>query len=271
MDSETTQMSVNDAVTVLMERLPVPVQNFLTSDRRNQVIYEISQKYRLHTDQAGDFERAALFMLLGIYSPEEFLTNLKAAGIPEQVAQGLTREVNEKIFIPLREEERALTDTESAPKLKEETTPAYTAPVIATPPQPDRATTLMPEQTPAWSPQQYPTSPQFQQPFYGGQAQTYWIPVSISPIQHPMSPFPQYGGTPYTQAPQAPAQEMQAPPPLFPATPQPEAMRYTEPSQPQTLEPMQDASSRPESPVTPTPPPPIKREYNGDPYREVPL
>jgi len=274
MDSETTQMSIDEAVNVLMERLPLPVQNFLKGEQRNKVIYEISQKYRLHTDQAGDFERATLFMLLGIYSPEEFLTNLKTAGIPEQVAQGLTREVNEKIFIPLREEERALTDTELTSTPEEVTPPTYTAPAATTPPQTDRGVPLMPttqEQMPAWNPQQYPTSPQFQQPFYGGQAQTYWIPVSISPIQHPMSPYPQYGGAPYAQAPQMPAQEMQAPPPVFPSTPEPEPVRYTEPNQPQSLEPMQDTPSRPESPVAPPPPPPSKREYNGDPYREVPL
>jgi hypothetical protein len=272
MDGETTQMSVNEAIAVLMERLPLPVQNFLKSERKNQVIYEISQKYRLHTDQAGDFERAALFMLLGIYSPEEFLANLKTAGIPEQVAQGLTREVNEKIFIPLREEERALTDAEATLEPDEVPAPTLTTQNVAVPVQSVEVTapiTPIQEQAPAWNPQPYPTAPQFQQPFYGGQAQTYWIPVSISPIQHPMNPFPQYGA-PYTAAPQMPAQEMQVPPPTIPVM-QPEAVSYTEPTKPQPLEPMQDTPPRPEPPLTPPSPSPIKREYTNDPYREVPL
>lgn len=271
MDGETNQMSVDEAVNVLMERLPVPVQNFLKGEQRNKVIYEISQKYRLHTDQAGDFERAALFMLLGIYSPEEFLANLKTAGIPEQVAQGLTKEVNERIFIPLREEERALSDSQVAPVSETpEPVPSPSRTMVADMAKeevvPNQNT---PEPMPAWNPPAYPNPAQFQQPFYPAQAQTYWIPVSISPIQHPMSPYVQYGA-PQMPSPQAP-QDTQAPPPTVPQVETTEETRYTEPNQFSEPVRMQDTPPRPESPLPPPPVAPERRQFGTDPYREAPL
>lgn len=259
MDSETEQMPLEEAVEILMERLPVPVQNFLKGEERNKVIYEISQKYRLHTDQAGDFERAALFMLLGIFSPEEFLANLRESGIPEQVAQGLAREVNEKIFIPLRKAEQSTPTAEATPT----PAPIATNTATQTPPEPPIQQNQYREPLPpqGWNPQYPPQG--FQPTFYGGQAQTYWIPVSISPIQHPMAPFPQYRET----AP-IPTPDVQAPPPTIREAPQVKE-EYTERYTPEPITPMPDIPQN-DSPVPP-PPTPLKKEYNADPYREPPL
>lgn len=103
------EMSINDAVATLMDGLPLPVQNFLKSDERDQVTRELTAKYNLHVDQAGDFERAFLFMLLGVATPEEFVSMLTDAGLTSDVISGLAGDVNTRVFMRLRELERQAT------------------------------------------------------------------------------------------------------------------------------------------------------------------
>ncbi len=97
---------VTTAVSTLMKELPKPMQDFLTSDERGNVIRELSSKYSLHVDQAGEFERAFIFMLLGISKPEEFVATLAAAGLGQEVINGLAADVNTRVFMRLRDQER---------------------------------------------------------------------------------------------------------------------------------------------------------------------
>jgi hypothetical protein len=66
MDPEQTpeeELSMNEKIAILMEDLPVPVQNFLRGPERDAVSSELSTKYNLHADQAGVFERSFIYML----------------------------------------------------------------------------------------------------------------------------------------------------------------------------------------------------------------
>jgi hypothetical protein len=112
--------------------LPGPIQDFLTGPERDAVTIRISNAHNLHADQAGAFQKAFIFMLMGISSPEEFVSELIEAGIPELTVRALANDVNEMVFKPLREKERKVntetTDTVDSRPPKSITPPAtYTA------------------------------------------------------------------------------------------------------------------------------------------------
>ncbi|MBU0750293.1 hypothetical protein KKH15_02130 [Patescibacteria group bacterium] len=123
-----------------MSELPAPIQNFLTGPERSAKILELSNKYSLHADQAGVFERAFLFMLLGISTPTEFSEQLRAAGVSEQSVKGLINDVNEGVFKKLRQQEQTdgIAAPSSAPLIEEDDelkplpVPAYANPEIPT-------------------------------------------------------------------------------------------------------------------------------------------
>lgn len=99
-------LSLDEKIAILMRELPVPVQEFLQSPERNAISSQLAQKYRLHADTAGLFERAYIFMLLGISSPDQFVQELRNAGIDDTTVRGLASDVNELVFKKLREVER---------------------------------------------------------------------------------------------------------------------------------------------------------------------
>lgn len=136
----TDELTLNQKVEILMGELPRPVQDFLRSPERDQVSLELSAKYNLHTDQAGVFSRAYIYMLLGVYTPEEFVQELRDAGIAEATVQGLTQDVNERVFKRLQNAERNSTASAPAP---------------ASPPQPQ----AMPAPQPAPAPMPVPPTP----------------------------------------------------------------------------------------------------------------
>lgn len=88
-----------------MKELPKVVRDFLTSAERDKVVLDLTNKYHLHADQAGEFERAFILMLLGVERPEEFVASLSATGLTSDVINGLASDLNERVFIPLRNAE----------------------------------------------------------------------------------------------------------------------------------------------------------------------
>ena len=92
------ELTFEQKIAVLMQELPVPVQTFLKSPERDAISLELSNKYHLRVDQADAFSRAYIYMLLGVSTPEEFVQDLRAAGITEDSIQGLTTDVNERVF-----------------------------------------------------------------------------------------------------------------------------------------------------------------------------
>ncbi len=112
-DVDISDLSFDDKVAFLEGELPKPVQDFLHSPERDAVSLRLSQKYGLHADQAGIFEKAYLYMLLGVNSPDEFVQDLKDGGLAPDTINGLTNDVNEQVFKRLREQER--TSVQSTP------------------------------------------------------------------------------------------------------------------------------------------------------------
>lgn len=174
-------MSVGEAVEALVSELPKAVQDFITGPKKDAVALELAQKYGLHADQAGEFQHSYLLMLLGVLSPEEFASRLRKEGVPESSIQGLAADINQKVFIPIREQERLNRDNLNPAVNPRPVAPAQPQWVqVSAPPPPQRPLT--------------PPAPLAQTPIY--------TPPTPAPS---VSAFNQPASAPNTFIPQAPA------------------------------------------------------------------
>ena len=231
--------TVEDAIGTLVGGLPGPVRDFVTSPERARIALSLSEKYNLHVDQAGEFEKAYMFMLLGIASPEEFVDTLTKAGLPPDTVRGLAKDVNEQVFVPLRKAEQ----TPAAPK--QEAAPVLPGTSLPVPPPVPHRTPAPPLVAPPSVNQAPPAHPYI-----------YGIPHMPQHVVY----MPQYG-MPYGPAPMY----------VWPQNPQPWPVPQGMP-----MEHLQQTVATPE-PVPPTPQPkapeipvtqPLTKEYVADPYRE---
>lgn len=290
MEPETTTSNdaeLEKALSTLLEDLPVPVQNFVLGPERARVALELSAKYGLHVDQAGEFERAYMLMLLGAASPQEFVSTLTAAGIAPETVTKLTTDVNDRVFIPLREAERsAPKESTSAPVVQ--ATPIKREPVVplfapvpeptprpvaaapvtlpgSTEPVPQQFVPQMPPapymtQMPMMNPAMYPMPP------YGNPyaASMYGWPMQMPPMQQMAWP-----GMPAQYPPQPVAQSTPVVAPTPTAKIEAPVVHYEAPAVPVSPPPVAPASWTPpnfllSSQPTQTPP----RSHGSDPYRE---
>jgi len=243
--NDQTQEEVEGALAEILLKLPEPVREFVTGPERDRVSLALSQKYQLHADQAGIFERAYIQMLLGVISPEQFISTLRQASVPEADVTGLTNDVNEMVFKPLRRKEQEL--SEKAPE------PRQPAP----PPAPVKER----EEAPAPQPAPIPPPPIYAPPFPGAQQQTYWVPVSITAVPQPYmttEPPPQY------QAPQQPP----APPPMPAPVPEPPRVEERPAPPPPPIPAWEPPAPPPNLPTHENSFSPITKDYAADPYRE---
>jgi len=257
------ELTVDDAVATLLDELPKAVRDFVMSPERARIALSLSQKHRLHADEAGEFEQAYMFMLLGISSPEEFVDTLTRAGIAPETVRALASDVNEQVFVPLRKAEQSQ-PRPTARMAEPVTLPGSSVPVP--PPVPHR-----PEPAPLVPPPSLVPPPAPQMPHY-----MYMQPHMPQQMMYmPQYGMP-YGPTPMYVWPQAP-QPWPIPQGMsiehlqqFAAQHQASiAAAAPAPSQPQAFETERPAYAPPPHPVAPlTQTQPLAKEYVADPYRE---
>src|SRR3989338_9831762 len=91
----------------LMKEVPAPIRAFFASGKVEVVAKNLMQKYQLHIDQGAVVEREIILLLLGLKDPTEFTQALaEEAKLDQQTISNITKDVNEQIFVPLREEMR---------------------------------------------------------------------------------------------------------------------------------------------------------------------
>lgn len=248
MQEENDQIDFTTALGSLMQDLPAPVQAFLLSDERNVVARDLTQKYNLHLDQAAVFEKSYLHLLLGVSTPQEFVAELQAAGLGQDVINGLAADINTRVFMPLREAERR----------------GATLPPVPVPPKP--APLPPPALTYAPAPTTLPGSPE-PAPMPAPPV----APAPAAPVQAQIAhAAPASFGHPQGWHPAA-AVHIYVPP-------HPGAVQHAEPPQP-TPVPVREVEAVLPPTATPTPPSPrptapapapapIARQYSNDPYRE---
>lgn len=85
------------------EKLPEAVQEILDSEEVATSIFEIGKKYQLHVDQIGNLAVITRLYLMGLVSPTDFdSTLIKETGISTDVANLITYELNQKIFLKIK-------------------------------------------------------------------------------------------------------------------------------------------------------------------------
>lgn len=299
-DIDTSQLTTDEQVAILIDDLPHPIQRFLKSPERDTVSLQLTKKYGLHADDAGAFERAYIYMLLGIFTPDEFVQELRESGLDDATIRGLAADVNEQVFKKLRTEERgevpapaAYRSEAPAPQVPpihvgeraaipanlpgQGIHPQWTQPSsIAPTPLPASPTTPVPdahvatEASPALqNPPQIPAQPSV------GPATPPTPSVSVPIYSQPPPTAPEYPRARTmagdmelaSQGPKADAPTPPPPPPPIPTQPEPPHAQPAPP--PPAWQPP------PTAPVRPTPidrpsasDTPITKEYGNDPYRE---
>lgn len=232
------------------KKLPAPVREFLADpDKLARVLENIRNAHGLHIDVAGQIGESVGYLLLGLANPNEFKEMLKTASVSEATASEIIGEINQKIFVPLREEMRRGASTAPAP--------APARPSIQHPPLPRPP---IPQRRPA-EPERY-----------------FHLENKIPPLARPVAPRPPVfnpsiaplppksvlpppsqkllrdSEEPHLEIPPSPkategAVRKAAPPPPKPS--------FVPPNLPGVIQP----------PAPPVPPPPAK-PYTTDPYRE---
>lgn len=259
-------IDIDDGILALMSRLPVPVQEFLSSDERNEVVLNLSKKYGLHTDQAGVFESAFLLMMLGVDSPEAFSNTLRSQGLPNETIQGLMSDLNTEVFLPLRNAERSETidNSNQSPAKPQVTSAPQTVEIVS-------STSALETTVPLPAPEK-PTMRTFASDVEQIKHEATPTPQTFTPSQTPAAPAPVQAPelkvhAPYapqqTSVPQSPRTNVYTPAPM-PRAPQAEPVAsVSEPAPAHPLPPRTTAPTHQE--VTHS-----LKQYGIDPYREIP-
>lgn len=107
MEPSKQELTLDESIKEVMKTLPPPIRQYLGQGKYLVVANRIMTKYGLHIDQAGVLEREIMFLLMGIDNPDEFTKTLsEEAKIDAKTIGNIVKDVNEQIFMPLREEMR---------------------------------------------------------------------------------------------------------------------------------------------------------------------
>lgn len=83
--------------------LPDDIKDALDSVELLNLIESVSQKFTLHIDQSGRLCNEIGLLLFGLTRPENFLKRIiKEVNLAPEAAGEITKELNEKIFFPIR-------------------------------------------------------------------------------------------------------------------------------------------------------------------------
>lgn len=131
------------------DKLPKYVQDYISDPDFKNVVRNIIGKYNLHIDVQGKIEAELVMLLLGVTEPKDFHTNLlREAGLESSVATALTKDINENIFMKIKE------SATQRPQLHNELPARETVPSPAPAPQPAEYMVAKESQEPINTPQE---------------------------------------------------------------------------------------------------------------------
>ena len=281
MDQVQQEPTFEESVKQVMHTLPLLIRNYLGQGKYSDVANRLMTKYALHVDQGSILEREIMLLLMGIDNPDEFVQALaEEAMLDQQTVTGITQDVNEQIFVPLREEMRRGEKVEEAAKV-----------AAALPPRPmvlPPLSTIIPAnpQLPVKPPQVNASVPRYAPP-----KKYFNLQNKIPPPAKPTQPPPQkvvpppppkpMGSSRLLEDHEEPHIELHAGPSPAAESPLRQALRTV---MPRPVEASDIAGPPPNLPGVILPPPPIPRppvvsppkqkppipitHYSSDPYRE---
>lgn len=203
-EKEATRPSPGSRAVVALQRAPKTVQETLSDPKTEQIVAEIARTRNLHVDQTGKLIALNRDMLLGLISPQTFLQNILAMGIPEMQAKAILAEVNTKIFMPLHA------------RMRQSASATPTPPRSSAPPTPPPRQNVPPLPPRSGGPASAPLPPKTVLP---GSSTPAPMPPSVNKLEGRTLPPPVYAppaSTPRPPQPQRPPQPPQAPPPSAP-------------------------------------------------------
>lgn len=125
MDTPQPTPSFDESIKQVMQTLPPPIRNYIAQEKYTAVARSLMVKYGLHIDQGAVVEREIMLLLMGVENPDEFVLALSSeASLDQKTVDNIVRDVNEQVFMPLREEMRI------------SSAPASAKPSVPQPPRP---------------------------------------------------------------------------------------------------------------------------------------
>lgn len=103
--NEIKDTALEDNIASVMRTLPPLIRDYIAQEKYAPVVRELAAKNKLRIDQGGKLETDVVLLLIGIHTPEEFIDSLEGAGFSHEAIDDVTREINKRIFVPLREQE----------------------------------------------------------------------------------------------------------------------------------------------------------------------
>jgi len=107
MNPDQKELSFDESIKEVMRTLPPVIRSYLAQGKYTAVAKGLMSKYGLRIDQAGVLEREIMLLLMGIEDPNDFTKALtEDVQLDEKAVNSIVQDVNNQIFVPLREEER---------------------------------------------------------------------------------------------------------------------------------------------------------------------
>lgn len=243
----TNQLTLEQSLQDIFPTLPAPIQRFIKEGKPGEVAQTIMDHYVLHIDQGTIIEHQILLALFGVVGPEEFMEALSdKLSLSDDVVGDIIEDVNNEVFMPLREEMR------KGPQ----TVPQIPKPVAVA--EPPRTSVLSPRTTIIPSNPQLPQRPAqmlTSVPRYVPPKKYFNLQNKIPPPVTPTLPVLKQADSNRLledhEEPHIEFKKTASPPPNLPGVIQPTPI----------LQP-------PAQPTPPVPPPAPVESYSTDPYRE---
>ncbi len=101
----------SDELNEIFQKMPEGIKDAIVSVDTARIINDTGKKYGLHIDQVGTVAEETGLVLLGLTHPTEFVSNLtKRLGIDRVVASQIASEINDQVFLKVREQLRNVHD-----------------------------------------------------------------------------------------------------------------------------------------------------------------
>jgi hypothetical protein len=132
-----------------IRKAPAEIQAVIRDDETEQKIVDLGKKYNLHIDQMGQLDDEVLLILTGLSPYSNFTENIiKRLRIDETTGKNITTDVNNEIFLPIRESLKRLAGQNQPSTPVAAPTPAPQDPMATL----GRKYNLSPEQQRIWRP-----------------------------------------------------------------------------------------------------------------------